>query len=140
MKKLVLITSLLLVVLAGCTSTSNKKEINYVESADIMEKMDNQESFFLIIGNTTCSACLAYKPTLEEIVANKEADLYYLEVDTENGKSETHKANVQKLFEEYLNSEINSTPTTIYVHEGKMDEYRSGIIKYTALVEWYESK
>ncbi|HHX53239.1 MAG TPA: hypothetical protein GX703_07065 [Erysipelothrix sp.] len=141
MKKIILIGLMLLTILAGCSNNEPEaNEINYVESPVLMDKLDNGESFFLVIGNTTCAACIQYKPTLEEVVSNKDAELFYIEVDVENGKSEASRQNVIKFFEEYLNDEINATPSTIYFKDGKLDEYRVGLIKYTDLVAWIESK
>lgn len=137
MKKII---SLLLIalILVGCGSPA--KEINYISSVDAMTKMDNQDSFFMIIGNSTCSACQVYKPVLEELVKNKGADLYYVETDTEAAKSDTDYKNVLKFFEEYLNDEVKGTPATLYVEEGKVETVEIGIQKYTDLISWIESK
>lgn len=137
MKKII---SLLLIalILVGCGSPA--KEINYISSVDAMTKMDNQDSFFMIIGNSTCSACQVYKPVLEELVKNKGADLYYVETDTEAAKSDTDYKNVLKFFEEYLNDEVKGTPATLYVEDGKVETVEIGIQKYTDLISWIESK
>lgn len=137
MKKII---SLLLIalILVGCGSPA--KEINYISSVDAMTKMDNQDSFFMIIGNSTCSACQVYKPVLEELVKNKGADLFYVETDTEAAKSDTDYKNVLKFFEEYLNDEVKGTPATLYVEEGKVETVEIGIQKYTDLISWIESK
>lgn len=137
MKKII---SLLLIalILVGCGSPA--KEINYISSVDAMTKMDNQDSFFMIIGNSTCSACQVYKPVLEELVKNKGADLFYVETDTEAAKSDTDYKNVLKFFEEYLNDEVKGTPATLYVEEGKVETVEIGIQKYTDLISWIDSK
>lgn len=137
MKKII---SLLLIalILVGCGSPA--KEINYISSVDAMTKMDNQDSFFMIIGNSTCSACQVYKPVLEELVKNKGADLFYVETDTEAAKSDTDYKNVLKFFEEYLNDEVKGTPATLYVEDGKVETVEIGIQKYTDLISWIESK
>lgn len=134
------IISLLLIalILVGCGSPA--KEINYISSVDAMTKMDNQDSFFMIIGNSTCSACQVYKPVLEELVKNKGADLFYVETDTEAAKSDTDYKNVLKFFEEYLNDEVKGTPATLYVEDGKVETVEIGIQKYTDLISWIESK
>lgn len=137
MKKII---SLLLIalILVGCGSPA--KEINYISSVDAMTKMDNQDSFFMIIGNSTCSACQVYKPVLEELVKNKGADLFYVETDTEAAISDTDYKNVLKFFEEYLNDEVKGTPATLYVEDGKVETVEIGIQKYTDLISWIESK
>lgn len=138
MKK-VLVLLLLSIFLASCSSAS-KKEINYISSVEAMEKMDNKESFFLVIGQSTCAGCIAYKPVLEELAANKNVDIFYVETDTEGAKSGNDRANVIKLFEEYLEDKINTTPTTIYVNQGAMETYEVGPVRYTQLIEWYQDK
>lgn len=140
MKKIILITLILVGILAGCSSNTSTNKIKYVGTDELMEKLDNKESFFLVIGNSTCSACIQYKPTLEELVKNKDVELFYLEVDTEGAKSDAHRENVVNFFENYLEDKVNSTPSTIYFSEGKMDELRVGLVKYSDLTQWFESK
>ncbi len=141
MKKIIslLVLSILLV---ACTTnqTTTNNEINYISSVQAMEKMDNNDSFFLVIGISTCSACIAYKPVLEELVKNKEAEIYYVQTDTEADRSTEDRNNVIKFFEEYLNDQVNTTPSTIYIHEGEVEKIEVGNLRYTDLVAWVESK
>lgn len=141
MKRILIIGSLLLMILAGCSAkTSDKKEMEQVYTTSIMQKMDNKETFFFVVASSTCSACIAYKPVLQEFVANKDFNLLYVEVDTEGSKSEADRANVLKLFEEYLDDTINLTPTTVFIKDGVLEDYIVGQMKYTELIAWVESK
>ena len=78
MKKLLLVSLVLVTLLVGCGSNQTKNEIKYVETTEIMKKLDNKESFIMVVGNTTCAACIAYKPTLEQLVQNKELNCIML--------------------------------------------------------------
>lgn len=139
MKKIISLLALAL-ILVGCGTSKPKSEIHYISSVEAMQKMDNQESFFMVIGTSTCAACQVYKPTVEEVVKQKGAEIFYVETDTEAAKSETDLANVKKFFEEYLMDKVNATPTTIYIEKGKVAEIRVANIKYTELVDWVASK
>lgn len=139
MKK-ILISLVLVIVMASCSSQPQEKGINYISSVEAMEKMDNKESFFLVIGVSTCGGCIAYKPVLEEVVKNKGYDIFYVESDTEAARSNSDRENVIKFFEEYLNDEIDTTPSTIYIENGEMERVEVGPVKYTALIEWIDSK
>lgn len=138
MKKLLLVSLVLVTLLVGCESNQTKNEIKYVETTEIMKKLDNKESFIMVVGNTTCAACIAYKPTLEQLVQNKGTELYYVEVDVEGAKSETHRENVRKLFEEYMDDKVNATPSTIRFKDGELVDLHVGLLKYTELIEWID--
>jgi len=95
--------------LSGCDSKklNTYQEISYQEYTDMM---DRDESFPLVIGSSTCSACSMFKGTMESFIKKYQIVVYYIDIS--------------KLSEDDLNllkSEVNfsSTPTTIFVENGK---------------------
>ena len=110
MKKITLCLMLVVVFfLSGCDSKklNTYQEISYQEYTDMM---DRDESFPLVIGSSTCSACSMFKGTMESFIKKYQIVVYYIDIS--------------KLSEDDLNllkSEVNfsSTPTTIFVENGK---------------------
>ena len=90
------------------SKNDNLIKLNYKE---IIEKIDNNESFVLCISRTTCSHCNVYKPKLRKIANNYGIKIYYTDVD--------------KYDEEDLknfNSRISfdgSTPITLFIKNGE---------------------
>lgn len=109
MKKLYyLIMVLFVFFFVGCGSKelTTYDEINYQEYVNLME---NDETFSLVIGSSTCSACALYKSTMERFINKYQINVRYIDLT--------------KLSEEEYNllrTEINfsSTPTTIFVEKG----------------------
>lgn len=141
MKKLFGIMAMTLLVISGCSSATT---INYIKTTEVMEKMDNKEEFVLIVGSSTCGACLAYKPILEEVIKNKEATIFYVQYDTEGIKAdksvdEAGRANINKLFDEYFQGKITGTPSTVHIKDGKIDSFETGMLSYVQLIDWLVS-
>lgn len=105
MKKIfvLLIISLLLV---GCGSQSYTK----VDYNELTEKLNNKDSFVLVIGSSTCAACKEYKVTMEEIMTKYNLEIYNIEIDSlseEDGRKFSTAFTFQY------------TPTTIFIVNGE---------------------
>lgn len=46
---------------------------------EMKDKMDNKEDFFILLAQTTCSHCAAFKPILNEVVQNKHYEIFYVD-------------------------------------------------------------
>lgn len=109
MKKIILLLFIVnFFVLTGC---DNKKFTTYetIDYNEYVKLMENDETFSLVIGSSTCSACSLYKSTMDKFISKYNINVKYIDIS--------------KLSEdEYklLRSEINfsSTPTTIFVENG----------------------
>ncbi|MBR3161213.1 MAG: thioredoxin family protein [Bacilli bacterium] len=105
----IIITAFLLINSINNNNSNNSlKELNYKE---ITEKLNNKDSFVLVISRTTCSHCVDYKPKLKNIADEHSIDIYYVDYDTES------KKNQEKLFEKF--DLDGSTPITIFIKKGK---------------------
>ena len=104
---LIMIISIFLISGCGKKKLTTYNEISYQEYTSLMEK---KETFPLVIGSSTCSACSMFKGTMETFISKYQIDVKYIDIS--------------KLSEEDYNllmTEINfsSTPTTIFVDKGK---------------------
>lgn len=110
MKKILcLIMVLFVFFISGC---GDKKLTTYTEISyqDYVNMMENKETFPLVIGSATCSACAMFKGTMESFISKYQVNVRYIDIS--------------KLSEEDYNllmTEVNfsSTPTTIFVVNGK---------------------
>jgi predicted bacteriocin transport accessory protein len=79
MKNLKIITiAVVCFLMTGCFGRlTTYKEINYNK---FNKMVDNKETFILLIGSSTCSHCLEYKPTLERIIKRYQVKVYYIDI------------------------------------------------------------
>ena len=79
-KRAIILGSICLVILVGAfiadriLSKNYFKELKYDE---VIEKIENKDSFVLLISQTTCTHCISYKPKLEEVANKYKIDIYY---------------------------------------------------------------
>lgn len=111
MKKFRIITLMLFLtfIFVGC----GKENGNYLKDltySDFHKKVENAETFFVVLVQDGCPHCEEFAPKLEEILTEYEVVGY--------------KLNVSTLTEEEYNAFSlkfgdNGTPTTIFLTEGK---------------------
>lgn len=114
-KKIIILFSICLVVLVGsiiADKVMSKSYFNKITYEEIIEKIDNKDSFVLLISQTTCTHCASYKPKLEDVANEYKINIYYIDID---------------LLEEDEYDELNSrlsfassgTPLTIFLKNGE---------------------
>lgn len=109
MKKILLMATLLLCVigLTGCSKYTTYTELSFDE---LQNKLNNKDSFVLVIGSNTCSACAMYKETMEEVIKDKQVEIFYLDNDKLNEEQ------YLKIKSKYI---IEGTPTTVFIKDGQ---------------------
>jgi len=122
MKKKAFLIGIMAVVIAAiglmiyASVTLNKEEENLdqylVELTidELQEKINNKDSFILVISQTTCSHCAEYKPRLKKILQEYNIVGYYIEKDTLNEDEESKLSAI---------ASISGTPTTIFIENGE---------------------
>lgn len=112
-------------VLTGCGKRTTYNEVTIDELTKMIEK---KESFVLVIGSETCSACEAYKPTMEKVITNYNLKINYINIypltDEEKAKLITYAY--------YAN-----TPTTVYFNDGVATDTHNrllGAVSYETVV------
>lgn len=118
MKRIFLIASLLFCIigLTGCNKYNTYVEVSYDE---LQEKINNKDSFALVIGSNTCSACANYKKNMEEVIKDYQIEIFYLDCDKLSDEQDS------KLYSKYV---INATPTTIFIKDGEEESTYDRII------------
>lgn len=105
MKKILLLISIVLLAVVGCSS-SNLKEISYNKFKSMIDK---KESFIVYIGQEGCSACAAFSPTFKEVLKEYNITAYYINItDLSNDEMSSLKDVVS----------FTGTPTVAFITKG----------------------
>lgn len=104
-KKMVFI--LLLVLFCSSCNSSNLKSLSYSE---LNKKLNNNETFFFVVIKDGCPHCEKYVPKVEEVL-----DEYNITGYTIN-YSDLSKKDDDEFYNKFG---IDSTPTTVFIKEGK---------------------
>lgn len=134
MKKFLCVLMILFVFfISGCGSKkmTTYHEISYEE---YLTMIDNKESFPLVIGSSTCSACAMFKGTMESFISKYQVDVRYIDI------SKLSEEDYGK-FMTAIN--FNSTPTTIFVEDGKQKSVYQRIVgadSYSNVVSTYKKQ
>lgn len=101
---------ILLIITILFKNDNNKGELIELTYNNVIEKIDNEEDFILVISQSTCSHCATYKPKLINIAKNYNINIYYINIDLENNDIKT------KFLKDFNLS--GATPTTIFIKKG----------------------
>lgn len=91
----------------------NKTEYPYIHELTFNElesKLDNQDSFVLIITQTGCSHCEAYLPVVQNVSNKYKVDFYVLNRTNISDEERTKLKNI---------ANISGTPTTLFYTSGE---------------------
>ena len=122
MKKYIIITVvvvvafILLLTLGKKDSTNNAKYgLVYTTMNTVDKKLNNKDDFVLVLSQDGCSHCEDYLPVVKEVADEYKIAIYDLNL------TKLSQSDQNSLLTSFKN--INSTPTTIFIKDGK--EYDS---------------
>ncbi len=116
MKKYLLLICIVVLLTTACgNKLETYSEINYIK---YLEKLENDETFPLVIGSASCSACAMFKGTMESFIEEYQVEVFYIDIS--------------KLNEEEYNSlktdtSFDGTPTTVFIESGEMTSFYNRI-------------
>ncbi len=90
------------------TTISNVK-INEITLKELEKKIENKESFVLLVSMTSCSHCIMYKPIFSEIINANNIEAYDIDIEP---MSPTQYQKLDNLIN------LDGTPTTIFFKDG----------------------
>ena len=88
----------------------SKPHLIKLEYDEVMEKIENKESFILVVSQTTCPHCSEYKPVISKVLKDNDLIAYYVEFDTFSDDE-------KKEFNSIIN--FDSTPMTVFLKNGE---------------------
>lgn len=127
MKKILI----LFITLFMFTACGNKTydEISYDE---LNKMLEDKQDFILFIGSDTCSACNAYKGTLNDVIEEYGTDVKYIDLAS---LSEAQESSLISKFP------ITGTPTTVFITNGEEEDTHNRIVgsaKKSEIVEEFK--
>lgn len=101
-------------IYAGVSLTRKSAEENshLIELSfdELQKKVDNKESFILLLSQTTCSHCAEYKPVLKKVLTKYDLVAYELSIDL---LSKEENAKLKDI------ANNSGTPTTVFIVDGE---------------------
>lgn len=134
MKRIIYIICFFIISLCLCGCGKTKDSVTEISFEKLNQKIENKESFILMIGAKSCSHCDMFKITLSEIIKKYKVTIYYIDVDN---LSTEEKSELKNQFP------YTGTPTTINIVNGIETNSQSridgaldyGIVK-KRLIKW----
>lgn len=121
---------------------SAEKYITFIDYNEYKSLIRNDKTNIIVVGQTTCSHCIAIKPALNSVAEDYELTINYLNL-TELSEDES-----EKFFESLEKIEYNDpdfiedgsfgTPLTLIVENGKVIDYISGSRTVSQLVREFK--
>ena len=101
---------LLIVSFLVINKYSNRNRLIELDVNQVLEKVDNKDSFVLCISRTDCSFCEKYKPKLAKISKDYKVEIYYIDIDK-------YSKEEQQEFIKHISFD-KSTPVTAFIKDG----------------------
>lgn len=122
----------------GTEEVHESKVVTYTAPGEVIDKIENKETFAFIIGNAKCSACNFYKENaLTQFVAEYDIKIGFVETFGIDDNKENLK-DFNSLIEKHLKGQFEATPTTYFFVDGKLENVIVGAMPYEDLVKNYE--
>ena len=93
--------------------TKNKQEkydyIKNINISELKEKIDNKDSFILVITQNSCSHCKAFLPVINDVAKTYNITIYDISQTNLSDEDSTYLKNI---------ASISGTPTTVFIVDG----------------------
>lgn len=106
----ILVCILLFVVGKKYNNSEEYSNVIDLDYSELNTKLENKDSFVLVLAQTTCSHCKSYLPVLNQVGIEYNLTFYKIEFDTLNDEE---KAAVKRSFP------FSGTPITVFVVDGE---------------------
>lgn len=115
MKKRIILVAMCILFLVTTGCVNNKLEgYTKISYAEFTQKKENGDTFPLVIGSKTCSACATYEVVMKQFIESNQVEIFYIDL---SDVSEDEYDN--------LRTEISftGTPTTVFYKGGILTSY-----------------
>lgn len=125
----------LLLLLSGCSGSSTPGRIETITTAQLVEKMNQQEDLTLVFTMSDCVHCKTFKEMLEEYLPDHNVVLYEVVVDLE-ANPEQALTELETMFPDFT-----GTPDLYILEDGKIksrfwEEYQDVGLDKTSFHSW----
>ena len=131
MKKKLLIAIVIIIIAAAIgalifagtkmhkAQVNKDKHLVKLSFTELEEKLNNKETFILLISRSNCSHCAEYKPTLKKVLTDYDIYAYEIEQDMISDEERKKLENI---------ASISGTPVTVFIIDGKEQSTTNRII------------
>ena len=92
------------------SNTNQLSNVKVIKIDELKEKINNKESFILVITQDGCSHCHAYLPTINKV--GKEYNITFYDI-SQTGLSQDNATFLKNV------ANTSGTPTTVFIEEGE---------------------
>lgn len=113
-KKIIILCTIGVLLIIGALFANKFIGQKYFKSLtydEVINKLENKETFVLCVSQTTCNHCQSYKPKLSKVANKYKLNVYYIDIDLLTKEE-------QKDFGKYINLS-SGTPSTVFIKEGE---------------------
>lgn len=116
MKKLIIVLMSVCAIFLLTTGCENNKLNGYSKLSynEFNIKKDNNDTFPLVIGSSTCSACATYEVVMKQFIESYQVEVFYIDL-SELSENEYSKLKTEISF--------TGTPTTVFYKDGNLTSY-----------------
>ena len=100
MKKVLLVLFVLL-SLTACNKKFSKGEVVTAYADEVLEKLENKESFIVYVGYDDCQSCKEFKPILNQLIENYDITIYYLPTDDKQTEDQLNEIQYNYFYRMY---------------------------------------
>lgn len=116
-------------------ASDEKLLLNYIDYSGYKKVISSTGTNILVIGQTSCGYCIKAKPILNQIVADKNIKINYLNIT--NLSDEERQKFTSKL--DYFNDNTEwGTPLTLIIKDGKVIDSANGLLDYDGYLDLFE--
>lgn len=121
---------------------SAEKYITFIDYNKYRSLIKNEDTNIIVIGQTSCSHCIAIKPALNSVAEDYDLTINYLNLtdltEEEYNKFSESLEKIEYNDEEFLADGSFGTPLTLIVEDGKVTDYISGSRTISQLVREFK--
>lgn len=111
-------------------SYSKESNLTFVDYDQYEELINNEETHIIVIGQTTCSHCIAVKPALNSIAGEYDLTINYINInllgEEEYNKFSESLKTIEYSDPDFVNDGSFGTPLILIVKRGKVSSYIAG--------------
>lgn len=121
---------------------SEEQYITFIDYDEYKSLIKSSKTHIIVIGQTTCSHCIAIKPALNSVAEDYNLTINYLNltdlVESESNSFFESLEDIKYNDEEFLESGSFGTPLTLIVKNGKVQDYISGSRTISQLIREFK--
>ena len=115
-------------------ASDEKLLLNYIDYSGYKKVLKSSNTNILVIGQTSCGYCIKAKPILNQLIADKNIKINYLNI---TNLSDEEREKFDKSLS-YFSENNWGTPLTLIIKDGKVVDSANGLLDYDGYLNLFE--